>query len=66
MRLFRQPRFGAWDDVVQRVCCALSERIAGPRVLRQDVLQDSSIRTDMKVSGTHSSPPRQEAGNLHI
>jgi len=34
MRLFRQPRFGAWDDVVHGVAGELSRLAAEPKVLR--------------------------------
>ena len=54
MRLFRQPRFGAWEDVVERVGAELRALIGGPDVLRHSFSQAERAESDMDISGQPS------------
>ena len=66
MRLFRQTRFGDWDDVIRRVYAALCTRAANGWQCRNS-FQDPSDCSDMKFSGRKESiaaPARCRESNL--
>jgi tetratricopeptide (TPR) repeat protein len=64
MRLFRQPRFGAWDEVVGRVAAELAARIAETSALRQSSPKAAPGSPDMDISGR--KPVAAPAGRRKI
>jgi hypothetical protein len=66
MRLFRQPRFGDWEDVVQRVRAELVRRTAGTAVLGESFSQGAGGHPDKEISGAQFSaaPAGRRQSNL--